>query len=63
MYTTDTFVPLLLRNLKEGYNLQRAVYEVVGCILVAQIRDQLWALNMDAASQSSRATSPWIWMQ
>jgi hypothetical protein len=47
-YTTDTFVPLLLRNLKEGYNLKRAVHEGVVCILMAQNRDRLWALKLDS---------------
>lgn len=30
---------------------------------MAQNRDQLRALKMDAASQSSRTTSPWIWIE
>ena len=63
LHRTDKFMPLFLGNLKERYNLKRAIYEVVGCILVAQNRVQLRALKMNASSQSSRTTSPWIWMQ
>jgi hypothetical protein len=42
-----------LENLKQGDNLEIAVYEDAGCILAAQNKDQLWALKVDATSQSS----------